>query len=232
MEDRLVLLPIVDDDGNEESNEWRPLEPLRVGASFHSETMHRVSICSSCSSPKRDAMSSVKKTSAILKKTLTDRHAKMATGWVVFQNQTTLSAVSWWGGWTKVTRQVEEFETSRQMERELCRDGCIGVNLERQDEYWVQELQRRRQQTIIIFQDDRQGGSRRHCSRVFVRFCLWVLIIFVCVGATISILRFYCDPVVDSCFSCDPAVTVFYPILVFVNPEPSWLLKANPAFWN
>ena len=31
---------------------------------------------------------------------------------------------------------------------------------------------------------------------------------------------FSCDSVVDSCFSCDPVVTVFYPILVFVDPEP------------
>ena len=48
--------------------------------------------------------------------------------------------------------------------------------------------------------------------------------IFVCEGASISTLCSPADPVVDSCFSCDPVVTVFYPILVFVGPELFWLL--------
>ena len=49
---------------------------VRVAASFYSETVHRVSISSSCSSPTREAVTSVKKTSEILKKALTDRHAR------------------------------------------------------------------------------------------------------------------------------------------------------------
>ena len=40
------------------------------------ETLHRVSISSSCSSPKREAMSTVKKNSAILQKAITDRHPR------------------------------------------------------------------------------------------------------------------------------------------------------------
>ena len=50
--------------------------PLRVAASFHSESMHRVSISSSCSSPKKEAVLTVKKNSAILNKAMTDRHAR------------------------------------------------------------------------------------------------------------------------------------------------------------
>ena len=46
------LLPCVDDDDSDEySDEW--LEPLQAAASFYSETTHRVSLSSSCSSPKR-----------------------------------------------------------------------------------------------------------------------------------------------------------------------------------
>ena len=44
---------------------------------FHSKTMHRVSISSSCFPPKREPVSTVKKNSAILKKATTERH----TGW-------------------------------------------------------------------------------------------------------------------------------------------------------
>ena len=44
------------------------------------------------------------------------------------------------------------------MERDLCRDGCVGVNLERKDEYLEQQLQRQRQKRIKIIQD---GGTRR-----------------------------------------------------------------------
>ena len=44
------------------------------------------------------------------------------------------------------------------MERDLCRDGCVGVNLERKDEYSERQLQRQRQKRIRIIQD---GGTRR-----------------------------------------------------------------------
>ena len=45
---RPELLPRIDDDIDEHSEEW--LGPLGVFASFHTETMHRVSVSSSCSS--------------------------------------------------------------------------------------------------------------------------------------------------------------------------------------
>ena len=53
---------------------------------------------------------------------------------------------------------MEELKkTSRKMERDLCRDGCVGVNLERKDEY-LEQLQRQRQKRTRIIQD---GGTRR-----------------------------------------------------------------------
>ena len=39
-----------------------------------------------------------------------------------------------------------------------------------------------------------------------------------------------CDVWLIHVFSCDLVVTAFYPILVFVDPEPFWLLKADQCF--
>ena len=54
------------------------------------------------------------------------------------------------------------------MERDLCRDGCVGVNLERKDEYLEQQLQRQRQKRISIIKmvelaaiDERQEDKER-----------------------------------------------------------------------
>ena len=71
MEGRPELLPCVDDDIDEYSDER--LGPLEAAVSFHSETMHRVSVSSSCSSPKRESLSKVKKTSAFLKRAMHEK---------------------------------------------------------------------------------------------------------------------------------------------------------------
>ena len=61
MEESAVLLLFVDDGGNEDSDEGCPLEPLRVAASFHSQTMHRVSISSPCTSQKGGSVNTEEK---------------------------------------------------------------------------------------------------------------------------------------------------------------------------
>ena len=58
-------------------------------------------------------------------------------------------------------RQLVRTKLTRQMERDLLRDGCVGVNLERKDEYLEQELQRKSQQRIRIIQDGRTRRDRR-----------------------------------------------------------------------
>ena len=50
------------------------MEPLEVTASVHSEVMHRVSVSSSWSSPKKELVSNVKKESAILERARTKNH--------------------------------------------------------------------------------------------------------------------------------------------------------------
>ena len=58
MGSRPELLPLVVDDVEQNSDEGCSLGPLEVAASFHSEAMHRVSVSSSCSSPKKEAVKS------------------------------------------------------------------------------------------------------------------------------------------------------------------------------
>ena len=78
MEGRPVLLPFVDDGGTEDSDERRLLDPLRAATPFHSKAMHRVSISSSCSSPKRGRSVNCeeKQCDTKLKKSMTERHAR------------------------------------------------------------------------------------------------------------------------------------------------------------
>ena len=70
----MCFLPFFDDGGTVDSDERCLLKHLRAASPSHSNTMHRVSIASSCSSTKREA---VKEYSAILKKAMTERRA----GW-------------------------------------------------------------------------------------------------------------------------------------------------------
>ena len=64
--------------------------------------------------------------------------------------------------------------------------------------------------TQYTFPREIQGGIAHACSS---GFSLRMLII-------VLILSSSCDPVADSCFSCDHVVTVFSPILVFLVPGP------------
>ena len=58
---RPELLPFVDDDVDENSDEWCSLGLLGVAALFCSGAMHRVSASSSCPSPRKEVVSKVKK---------------------------------------------------------------------------------------------------------------------------------------------------------------------------
>ena len=70
--ERPELWRCVDDDEIDKcGDEW--LEPLEAAASFYSKTMHRVSISSSCSSPKLVKLSTVKKKTAVLKRAMTEK---------------------------------------------------------------------------------------------------------------------------------------------------------------
>ena len=57
---------------------------------------------SSCSSLTNEAVSQVKKESAILKRALTERQERWPKKGVVLQNQVTLAPTCWERGWTKL----------------------------------------------------------------------------------------------------------------------------------
>ena len=72
------------------------LGPLGVAASFHLEVMH-----SSCSSPRKEAVSKVKKKCAILKRAVTERRERLPQKeW--YNKTKSLAATCWWRRWTKL----------------------------------------------------------------------------------------------------------------------------------
>ena len=75
MKGSLELLLLADDDDSDEcSDEWP--QTSEDTASFNSDTMHRVSLSSSCSSHKREKLSKVEKTTAVLKRAMTDKRER------------------------------------------------------------------------------------------------------------------------------------------------------------
>ena len=81
MGSRLELLPFVDDDVDGNSDECCSLGPLGVAV------MHRVSVSSSCSSTRKEAVSNVKKKSAISKRAMTERQERWLPKGVVKQTK-------------------------------------------------------------------------------------------------------------------------------------------------
>ena len=103
-------------------------ESLRTLHLFTQKTMHHVSFSSSCSRPKRETVSKVKKHSAILKRAMTEMHA----GWSR-KDWNSKSKHQWRssGCRTELAWRMEEPETSSKMEGDVPRDGCFGVSLEK-----------------------------------------------------------------------------------------------------
>ena len=126
------LLPCVDDDVDECSDGW--LEPLEAAASFHSETMHRVSISSSCSSHQAGEIVDSEKEDCSFK-TCHDREAgKMAKQRMVRKDSVQMAGASrshdTWntsqpqGRWREITAEID----------------AVGTTVEREDKYVEQKL--------------------------------------------------------------------------------------------
>ena len=121
-------------------------------ASVQPEVMHRVTVSSSCSSHKKEAVSSVKKTSAILKKAVTDRHVRWPK-----KEWYSKTKPHWRQSSGEEVGQIshDEWKSSKPQGKwkEICGNGCMEDRCERENEYLEQKLQRKRQESVGIIQD-------------------------------------------------------------------------------
>ena len=134
----------------------------------------------------------------------------MAKSWVVFKNQTTMAAVNWRGGWMKVTRYMQEFENFGAMERELNRDGCVGLNLEK-------KTPTRNQNSTKWWAKWFKAALLTRVRQVFLR--VWVRQCRFNCGWFVFLLRPWSD--------CDQSIN---PIVVFLNPNPFSCWKPTQCF--
>ena len=112
--------------------------------------MHRVSISSSCSSPKREAVSTVK-----------EKHARWSQKESHSQSKPHWRSPAGEDAGQSLPDKWKSSKTPGHMERDLPRDGCVGVSLGRKDAHLEQELQRKRQKRVFLKQDDRNRSARR-----------------------------------------------------------------------